>query len=245
VAGSYLDSTTTYYGYVWARNQFTTFSVPGSNPGPYLGTLDVSITVASTGEYSVIAGNRTTLHGFLRSPSGVITRFNVPGSEQALPTRINVAGTVAGYYVNPTDVAGYGFTRTVGGVFTTFDIPGCDNTYPGQINDRGVIAGQCVDTSNNSQGFVLATDGTSVVFAMPGATYTAAQSIGSDGSVVGFSFNQLPFSFQGFVRSPTGTLTVISVPGSASTNAAPINSSGTIAGTYSDAFGELHGFTAH
>jgi hypothetical protein len=60
-----------------ALTKFTTFEAPGANTGPYNGTSPTSINDlgAITGYY---ADANSVSHGFLRSPDGKFTTFDVP-----------------------------------------------------------------------------------------------------------------------------------------------------------------------
>lgn len=69
-------------------------------------------------------------HGFLRSPDGVITTFEAPGSGTAagsyygtVPGSINDFGVMSGYYIDAHGVD-HGFLRAANAAFTTFDAPG-------------------------------------------------------------------------------------------------------------------------
>jgi hypothetical protein len=96
--------------------------------------------------------------GFVRSPQGVFTLFNPPGTLVTVPQAglweqggslslsaphrlsINHAGTITGSY---TDTAGaqHGFVRNPYGTITSFDPPRGGQTTATSINDSGVIAG--------------------------------------------------------------------------------------------------------
>jgi uncharacterized membrane protein len=92
--------------------------------------------------------------GFVRSPQGVFTLFNPPGSivtvpelglgEESLtaPHRISISadGTIAGTYTDANH-AQHGFVREPDGVITSFDPPRGMQTTATSINDSGVIAG--------------------------------------------------------------------------------------------------------
>jgi len=98
----------------------------------------------------------TSAGGFVRSPQGVFTLFNPPGTLVTLPgsgpasrsetlsaphrLSINQAGDITGSY---TDAAGvqHGFVRNPYGTITSFDPPEGNQTTTTSINDGGAIAG--------------------------------------------------------------------------------------------------------
>ena len=104
------------------------------------------------------------LHGFVRSPSGAITTFDVPGAgtgsgQGTFPANINPAGTIVGNYVDASNVS-HGFVRSPSGAITTFDVPGA-GTGPGQgttpfcNNPADAITGYYLDASNMYHGFLV------------------------------------------------------------------------------------------
>ena len=110
------------------------------------------------GVYSVCfyACATTNAGGFVRSPQGVFTLFNPPGTivTSLVPHRvlggvplttphrlsINQAGTITGSYVD-AEGAQHGFVRNPYGTITSFDPPRGKQTTATSINDSGVITG--------------------------------------------------------------------------------------------------------
>ncbi len=83
------------------------------------------------------------------------TSIDYPGIVgDTLPTAINDAGLVAGYYVDTNGVA-HGFTYEGNGQYTTFDAPGNGTleTYVFGVNNAGVISGWFAD-GNGIHGFL-------------------------------------------------------------------------------------------
>ena len=142
---------------------FTEFAVP-VNAGSYTEeTIAESINADGViaGWYGACgngSGNGET-GGFVRSPQGIFTFFNPPGTlvvppgpnlfspestEQSLTAprtlSINDQGAIAGSY---TDAAGaqHGFVRNPYGTITSFDPPRGRQTTATGVNDGGVIAG--------------------------------------------------------------------------------------------------------
>ncbi|HEY2527248.1 MAG TPA: hypothetical protein VGJ20_04740, partial [Xanthobacteraceae bacterium] len=106
-------------------------------------------------------------HGFLRSPEGEFTTFDVPGAgtiagsgSGTFPVSINDAGAIAGRYTDAHNV-NHGFLRSPGGKFTTFDAPGAGSslgsssgTFANSIKNKGAITGSYADVNNASHGFL-------------------------------------------------------------------------------------------
>ena len=82
VTGSYQDANTVYHGFLRsAEGKFIIFEVPGADTtaGSYNGTSPSSIN-----DLGVVTGSywdaNSFSHGFLRSPNGKFTTFDVPGA---------------------------------------------------------------------------------------------------------------------------------------------------------------------
>jgi len=114
----------------------------------------------------------TNLTRCVRSPQGVFTRFNPPGTIVTLPDEpglvfgdesftaphrlsINQEGSITGSYVD-ADGAQHGFVRNPYGTITSFDPPKGKQTTATSINDSGVIAGSYFYDWNNqiAEGFL-------------------------------------------------------------------------------------------
>jgi Glycosyl hydrolases family 16 len=142
-----------------------------------LATAAQSINADGTivGWYSAVMSSQpgaiATTGGFVRSPQGIFTLFNPPGTIVTLPrtvfpldrgslsaprwVSIDQAGDITGSY---TDTAGvqHGFVRNPFGTITSFDPPRGGQTEATSINDSGVIAGSYFYDWNTqiAQGFL-------------------------------------------------------------------------------------------
>ena len=104
------------------------------------------------------------LHGFIRSPQGKYTTYNVPAAgtgpgQGTLPESNDDFGDVAGNYFDANGVS-HGFLRNLRGSLTTFDAPGGgtsagQGTVPSDNSDTGLVTGQLIDTNNVDHGFLL------------------------------------------------------------------------------------------
>jgi len=153
------------------NGQFTSYTVPGAGAGPYQGTGSPGSSVPIN-QFGAIAGYYTDasnlVHGYLRSPWGDITTFDIPGQESLgigcyadCSVGLNDWGAITGYYLDANNVY-HGFVRSPQGEVTTFDAPGADltpgdynGTFPVSINDQGAVTGYIYDKNNVIHGFVL------------------------------------------------------------------------------------------
>jgi hypothetical protein len=132
----------------------TEFRFPPEEAGGVAGSIGATLAEginasgAIAGWYRVCSSTPCTTKvsgGFMRSPQGVFTLFNPPGSIVTLGQpgtflTINDDGIVAGSYTDG-NLAQHGFVRETDGVITLFDPPRGMQTTPTSINDAGVIAG--------------------------------------------------------------------------------------------------------
>ena len=161
ITGSYVDANDVYHGFLRSPGgSFTTFEAPGADttPGSFNGTVPNSINDlgAITGEYFDATGFG---HGFLRSPDGKFTTFDVPGvgGFGSTPIAMNLEGAIVGYYTD-SNSSFHAFLRSPDGKFTTWIGPdactgngseGCFGSGASNINAFGRIAGGFEDNSGN------------------------------------------------------------------------------------------------
>lgn len=174
IAGGYEDNGGNFVDHGLVRDpqgRFATFEVAGAGNGSYEGTGSPGSSVPLN-QLGAIAGYyidaSDLVHGYLRSPSGEITTFDVPGTESIgigcyadCSVGLNDAGAITGYYLDANSVY-HGFVRSPAGTVTTFDAPGANTTpgsysgtFPVSINDRGEITGYYLDANNINHGFLL------------------------------------------------------------------------------------------
>jgi predicted membrane protein len=251
-------------GVVATAQTIITFDPPGS-----VQTLALAINNAGTitGAY---ADANNLAHGFVRSPDGRITSFDVPGqgtlSGQGVDSAISInpGGEITGLYTDDVYVY-HSFLRARNGSITTFDAPGAgtgnlQGTFAQDINPAGVIVGDYIDANGVWHGFVRATDGTITVFDALGAGTGTGQGtllsnvdgLNPAGTLIGGyvsmgSSNDGTFVPHGYVRAPDGTITEFDVPGAGTgpgqgTYPGGINPAGTVEGYYIDSSGVNHGF---
>ena len=176
-----------------------TFNPPGAGTGAGQGTPSCCAMNSKGALASYYTDSNNVVHGFLRSPEGEITTFDVPGAgnenvpgyyltgsliltgQGTYAYSINSAGTIAGFYFDSSNVA-HGFLRDPDGKFTTFDAPKKyagtglgQGTLAGNINDNGIVAGNTIDANGVGHGFIREADGNIQIFDAPYAGNGNAQ----------------------------------------------------------------------
>jgi len=251
--------------------KFTVLDAPGAGTGSNQGTGCFGCTF-SINQWGAVVGTyldaNNVFHGFLRSPEGKFTTFEVPGADTTAGSfngttaqSINDWGEITGYYYDATGPA-HGFLRSPWGTFTTFDVPGAANgSVPIFLNLEGAVVGYSLDANLLFHAFLRRPDGTFAVFVGPGSCTSGipAGCFGSEAtyvdlvgrSVGNFQDNSVNFVSHGLIRSPGGKLTTFDAPGAGTGSnqgtGCPgcnlgVNFWGAIAGTYTDANYVFHGF---
>src|SRR5271165_4949344 len=203
IAGSYQSADTVFHGFLRSPGgEFIAFQAPGADTtaGSYNGTYPSGINDlgAITGNYWDANGFS---HGFLRSPDGKFTTFDVPsvGGYGTTPKAFNLEGAVVGIYTD-SNYSFHAFRRSPDGKFTTWIGPdactgngseGCFGSGASNINAFGTIAGGFEDNSGNfvHHGLVRNAEGKLKAFDVPGAGTGSYQGTGCPGCDVGL--NQL------------------------------------------------------
>ena len=250
------------------KPRIVSFNAPGAdtNPGDNNGTYPAGINVwgAITGAYQ---DTNNVFHGFLRSPDGTFTSFEVPEADTSpfngtTPSSINDLGAIAGSYYDANGFS-HGFLRRPDGKFTTFDVPGVGGfgSTPRAMNLEGAIVGVYTDSNYSFHAFLRRPDGKFTTWIGPdactgngseGCYGSGATDINAFGTIAGgFEDNSGNFVHHSFVRNAEGKLKTFDVPGAGTGSyqgtGCPgcnlgLNQWGAIAGIYSDANSVNHGF---
>jgi hypothetical protein len=271
VTGYYLDANNVYHGFVRSpAGKFTSFQAPGADTTPqdFNGTLPNAINDAGAiaGEYYDVNNEE---HGFLRSPEGKFTTFDVPGGTagSTTPIALNLEGAIVGYYLDQS--GGFqGFLRKPDGTFETWTAPGgcvttpsagCFGTAAFGINAFGFIAGASEDNKGNfvDRGFIRSPSGRFTTYTVLAAGTGPYQGTGSPGSSAPINVFGAVASYyidsnnvvHGYLRSPLGEITTYDVPGEGpqgigcfSDCSIGLNDFGAITGYYLDANNVYHGY---
>ena len=271
ITGYYLDANNVFHGFVRSPGgKFTNFQAPGADTTAqdFNGTLPNAINDAGAiaGEYYDVNNEE---HGFLRSPEGKFTTFDVPGGTAGTnsPIALNLEGAIVGYYLDQS--GGFqGFLRKPDGTFETWTGPGgcvtspsvgCFGTAAFGINVFGFIAGASEDNSGNfvDRGLIRSPSGKFTTYTVPTAGTGPYQGTGSPGSsapinvfgaVAGYYIDSNNV-VHGYLRSPLGEIATYDVPGERPQGigcfndcSIGLNDFGVITGYYLDANNVYHGF---
>jgi hypothetical protein len=173
ITGSYQDNSANSVEHGLVRNpegKFTTYNARGAGTGASQGTGSPGSAVPIN-LFGAIAGYYIdasfVVHGYLRSPWGEFTTFDIPGEgPQGIgcyadcSIGLNDFGAITGYYLDANNVY-HGFVRSPQGKVTTFDAPGANTaagsysgTFPVSINDQGAITGYYLDANNVNHAFL-------------------------------------------------------------------------------------------
>jgi hypothetical protein len=245
-----------------------TFDAPGAdtNPGDFNGTYPAGINVwgAITGSYQ---DTNSVYHGFVRSPKGSFTTFDVPGADMSpfngtSPSAINDLGAITGSYYDANGFS-HGFLRSPDGKFASFDVPGVGGfgSTPLAINLEGAVVGYYTDPTYSFHAFLRRPDGTFATWIGPdactgngaeGCFGSGASNINAFGIIAGgFEDNSGNFVHHGFVRDAEGKLKTYNAPGAGTGSYqgtgcpgcdSGLNQFGAIAGNYIDSNSVQHGF---
>ena len=273
ITGYYIDSNNVYHGFLRTPDgKFTSFEVPGADTsaGSYAGTLPSSINDLGevTGNYTDASG---FTHGFLRSPEGSYTMFDVPGAVgYSNPLALNLEGTVVGTYLNSKSEF-HAFLRKSDGGFVSFSGPdacemspssGCYGAAAFNINIFGSVVAAYEDNSGNfvNHGLVRSPAGKLTAFEATGSGTGPYQGTGCPGCALGLNasgaiagtYTDSAYVFHGFLRSPEGSYTTFEAAGAGSDSNqgtgcssdcnVSLNDFGEITGTYIDASNTYHGY---
>jgi hypothetical protein len=265
ITGDFIDSNASSHGFVrYPDGEIVTFDAPGAGSGncvpPIIcanGTTGLSINPEGTvsGQYVDKDG---VFHGFLRSSSGLIQRFDAPGAGTSSgqgtfvtsTDGINPAGAIAGGYADAGGVV-HALIRNPDGSFATFDPPGSVFTDNSGITPNGTVTSFYADAGLAYHGYVRASDGEFTLFDVSGGGTGSGQgteplNINARMDVTGAYIDSNGVN-HGFLRYARGTITRFDAPeaGTASGQGTiPIfnNLADAICGYYVDANGVSHGF---
>jgi uncharacterized membrane protein len=224
---------------------------------------------AIAGSYYDVSGFS---HGFLRSPDGKFTTFDVPGvgGYGTTPLAMNLEGAIVGYYTDST-YSFHAFLRSPDGKFTMWIGPdactgngaeGCYGSGASNINAFGTIAGGFEDDSVNfvHHSFVRNAEGKLKTFDVPVAGTGLYQGTGCPGCALGLNqfgaiagiYSDANSLNHGFLRSPDGKFTTFDAKGAGTGSGqgtgcfsdcnVSLNDWGAITGTYIDANFGYHGY---
>ncbi len=154
LAGSYLDSSSVYHGFLRSPSgAYTEFDPSGSIETLVAG---ISANDAVAGYYYDSTG---VSHGFLRTLDGTITSYEAPNATATTMNNIDSGGAISGLYYDTNGVT-HGYVRAANGTFKEFSVPGAgtgsgQGTSANESNATGQITGNFLDSNSVNHGFVF------------------------------------------------------------------------------------------
>lgn len=166
------------------------------------------------------------LVAFMRSPSGVFTKYAAPNSSVTWMEGRNGSGANAGYYQdakNPQNLHGF---MLQGSKLAVVNYPKAANTFLFDVNQLGAAVGSFSASPSVTKGFLLA-NGKYTTVAYPSAQATYPMAISDSGAIVGSYATTV---LNGFLWQ-NGTFTTINHKGAKyGTALTGVNNSGVIVG---------------
>jgi len=212
VTGYFWDtSASLYYGYFYTNGNWETYTVPNQPAGTDFATGGINNNGSFCG--FVLQPPYTTYVNFV-SINGVVTTFQVDGSNNEACFGMNDSDTAAGYYLDSAGLA-HGWLRDSSGTITTINVPAASTTpganpcisgnvggtYVGGINDQGFISGHFFDKKNNEHGFIRTPGGKFIELNVPGAFQTAGGNIDNKDQMVGHWATDSACDDEGFIAT--------------------------------------------
>jgi probable HAF family extracellular repeat protein len=216
--------------FVQADGDYTTFDAGDPRVELYPTGINDGGTVV--GEYMRPDGES----GFVRSPDGTPTPFDVPGARGTEAVKINDSGQIVGRYSRDTSFVDdsaqvLGFVRHPDGRFVRIAVPDAASTLPTGVNDAGQVVGHYIDADGATHGF-LWRDRRFTTFDLPGAASTTPLDINDRGDVVGLSIDG-DGVVQAFLRTGDRTIS-IAAPDATTTVPTGVNDAGQVVGYAAD-----------
>jgi hypothetical protein len=225
VVGYYADLNSQFHAFIRRPDgTFVSFDGPngcasGTSAGCYgTAAFNINLFGVVAANYEDDSGNFVTV-GLIRSPSGKLTTYEVPGIGtgpyqgtgcRGCAVGLNDAGAIAGIYTDSNNVY-HGFVRSPNGNFTTFDAPGAGtSSYQGtgcgadcavSISALGEVTGTYSDSNYNYHGYFRSSNGTVQSFDPPNSIETVPDSIGALGVATGYYLDTNNV-YHGFLRIP-------------------------------------------
>jgi hypothetical protein len=231
VVGSYVNTSGTTSGFLYADGKYTTLDYPGSdNFTRASGINDFNEVVGD------FLGSDNSYHGYTYVGGAYVQYDADKAAASTSLFGINNAGHLVGSRVPLNTFVAEGFTD-IGGAVTSFYGSGTDPTYAYAINTSDEVVGRYYDSSNKSHGFYRNARGTITEIAYPGATQTACVGINDAGEITG-NYTDISGISHGFtdINGKFATTHFYSTAG--------VNSKGVFVGYYFGVSGAVSGYLA-
>jgi uncharacterized membrane protein len=254
ISGIYSDPSGVVHGFLLSGGTYTTIDYPGTSDTELFGINDEGQIVGYNGSYVGFVYNVQTQ---------AFTEVSYPNAVWTVPTAINNAGDIAGFYalLNKSPI---GF-ELKGSTYTRILPPGTSNIYVWGITTSGEVVGYATGKQTNKlfingsgsaivggyapsgigdgflyQDFLFKPGKYEAILRSTGGNPAAFGINGSGNAIVG---EYVPLGISGiedgFLYQGT-TLQPLSFPGAYVTSASSINAAGEVVGTFNS--GSEHGF---
>jgi hypothetical protein len=180
-------------GFIYSNGSYNVFPLPASFSNQFVTITGLNDTGEIVGYYN---SNDDVRHGFIRSPQGNFTFFDIPGSVQTSIQGVNDAGELVGWYQTAGFPAIYGFSDSAGKIsmlrVTNDPAYFHPQTMAFGINNEGQIVGFSdqetifVDTNGKVQTAAPAVPG---YIPQPNSSYHSyyAMAINDDGEIAAWA----------------------------------------------------------
>jgi len=223
------------------------FILPPDGPAVAFSVANSSYTIpiginngVIVGMYGGVKKHAADRYAFVRSPTGIIKRFSVPGANETEAGDVNISGVIVGNAYGGPDEGG--FIRSPDGSLTTFGVQDGGRPFASSIQIDGIVAGTFIGNRNLVHGFIRSTNGAYKIVDVPGASYTAVSCINNNEWSVGiWSTNADGTNAKSFIRTADGKIKKFSIEQAAFTWLNHINSANVASGIYFDQQNVGHG----
>ena len=229
VVGSFINASSAYEGYVYKNGHYKMIVFPGSVGFTQAsGVNDSNIVV---GEFT---GSDQLTHGFVLTPDGQFTEYDVALGASTFIYDINNAGNLVGFtsFQGQTAMAFVDIAGTV----TEFTFMG-DYTFAFGINSKNDTVGDFITPNFVTHGFYRDAAGTMSQIDYPGAALTTCRAINDLGEITGYYVDTSNVA-HGFI-SKNGKFRTLPLP-----DAAGINNGGNFVGFFIGKNQEYYGYLA-
>jgi hypothetical protein len=212
ITGYFFDtSANLYYGYFYNGGRWKSYEVPNQPASTDFGVGGINNKGSFCG--LVFQPPYTTYLNFV-SIGGVVTTFQVNGSNSENCFAMNDSDTAVGFYADASGVI-HGWLRESSGKITTINVPGASTTAGTNpcisgpvggtdvlgINNQGYISGHYWDKEYNEHGFILAPGGKFITLDVPGAYQTGGGGISDKGEMVGHWATDSSCNDEGYIAT--------------------------------------------
>jgi uncharacterized membrane protein len=229
ISGAYTDASGNSHGFLLSGGTYTTVDYPGALNTQLFGMNDEGQVVGYDGAVGFVYDIQIQ----------TFTEISHVGASYTVPTAINNAGTIAGYFNAKTSLLGF---ELVGTKYTTILPPDTFNVEVFGIASSGMAVGEAQTKSTNSRFFnFLFKNGKSQPVLLGTGGNPVAYGINSSGTAIVGEYAPSGIG-EGFLFQ-NGTMQPLPFPGARYTYAYSINEGGEIVGTFVDTNDNIHGFT--